>query len=353
MKIRNPKSRIHHRAGVALLLLALGSPTSAQRMKKVSAAKRPALTVVTVTPRNTSEVAGGIFTLGEIADFSGGDAELIRRLRAVEVGTSPLAGQSRSLFPGDIVVKLRACHLETTQVHLAAPPAMEIRRASVSLASAALVKAALDAAKPLLSELPDATLEAENPPQSLNLPTGKMTLLSGACKGRPENGLIFVPIAIAVDGKPFQTVEIALRAHRMARVVVANRQLEPGDILSADDVSLAKIDVILSGKRGLTLTKEAVGKRVKRRVLNDAALAANDLETPPAVLANTEITVQFFYGSVQVTALARTLQSGAVGDTIRVQMTDTRKELDVVITGSRTARLAEAETGEAAPAATE
>ena len=324
-----------------LLLIALGSPVSAQGVKKIRVVKKPALAVITVTPRSSSEVAGGVFTLGEIADFSGKDAALIQKLRAVEVGTSPLPGLSRSLSPGDIVVKLRACHLETAQVALTGPPAMEIRRAHVSLESAALVKAALEAARPLLSEIPDATLEAENPPQNLNLPTGKMVLVPGACKGRAENGLVFVPIAIQVDGKPFQTVEIALRAHRMARIVIANRQLEPGDILMADDVSLAKMDVILSGKRGLTTTKAAVGKRVKRRILNDAPLAASDLETPPAVLANAEITIQFVFGAVQVTALARTLQAGAIGDTIRVQTVDTHTVLDAVIINSHTARMIE------------
>ena len=334
----------------ALLLLAFAPPVSGQGVKKIRAVKKPALAVITVTPRSSSEVAGGVFTLGEIADFSGKDTALIQKLRAVEVGTSPLPGLSRSLSPGDIVVKLRACHLETAQVALTAPPAMEIRRAHVSLASAALIKAALEAAKPLLSELPDATLEAENPPQNLNLPTGKMVLVPGACKGRAENGLIFAPIAIQVDGKLFQTVEIALRAHRMARVVIANRQLEPGDILMADDVSLAKMDVILSGKRGLTTTKAAVGKRVKRRILNDAPLAASDLETPPAVLANAEITIQFTFGAIQVTALARTLQSGAIGDTIRVQTADTHTTLEAVIINSHTARMVETETApESAP----
>ena len=325
------------------------SSVSAQQVKRARIVKKPALAVITVTPRNHSEVAGGVFTLGEIADFSGKDAALVRKLRAVEVGTSPLPGQSRSLSPGDIIVKLRASHLETAQVALSAPPSMEISRAHVGLESATLIKAAMDAAKPLLEEMPDATLSAENPPQNLNLPTGKMTLLAGACKGRAENGAIFVPMAIAVDGKPFQTVEIALRVHRLLRVVIANRQLEPGDILTEDDVSLAKMDVIAGAGRPLTTTKTAIGKRMKRRIASDAPLTASDLEIPPAVLANVEVTIQFNFGAVQVTARARTLQSGAIGETIRVQTTDTRKELDAMIINSHTVRMVEtAEVGDSA-----
>lgn len=340
--------KIQNTAALALGLLISGAPVFAQSVKKTQGAKKSAsgvkkaaLVMITVTPRVRSEVAGGVFTLGEIADFSGKDAALTAKLRAVEVGTSPLPGLSRSLSPGDIIVRLRANHLETAQVTLTAPPAMEISRAHIGLESAALVKAATEAARPLLSEMPDAVLNAENPPQNLNLPTGKMVLVVGACKGRPENGAIFVPIAIQVDGKPFQTVEITLRVHRLMRVVIANRQLEPGDILTLDDVSLAKVDVISTANHLLTTTRPAIGKRVKRRILNEAPLAASDLETPPAILANTEVTIQFIYGAVQVTAMARTLQSGAIGETIRVQTTDTRKELDAVIVNSHTVRMVE------------
>ncbi len=352
MKIQIPKSKIQNRACFVLMTLALcppafGQTAKAAATKRTKAVKKAAPATITVTPRVRSEVAGGVFTLGEIATFSGKDSALIAKLRAVEVGTSPLPGLSRSLSPGDIVVKLRAGRLEIPQVVLTAPPSMEIVRAHVGLTGAALVKAALEAAKPLLSEMPDATLEAENPPQNLNLPTGKMTLTAGACKGRAENGAIFVPIAVAVDGRPFQTVEITLRAHRLMRVVVANRQLEPGEILTLDDVSLAKIDVISAPNRLLTTTKQTIGKRVRRRVLSDAPLAASDLETPPAVLANAEVTIQFNYGAVQVTARARTLQSGAIGETIRVQTTDTHKELDAVIVNSHTVRMVETGEGDA------
>ena len=195
--------------------------------------------------------------------------------------------------------------------------------------------------------MPDATLDADNPPQNLNLPVGKMNLVIGACKGRAENGLVSVPIRIEVDGRAFQSVEITLRVHRMMRVVVANRQLEPGDILTLDDVSLAKVDVISTGSHLLTTTKPAIGKRVKRRILNDAPLAITDFETPPAVLANTEVTIQFNYGAIQVTARARTLQAGAIGETIRVQTTDTHKELDAVIVNGHTVRMVD--TADAGP----
>jgi hypothetical protein len=54
----------------------------------------------------------GFFTLGSIAAFHGGDAALIKRLAAVEVGRAPLAGDVRHMTPGDIVLKLRQAGFE-------------------------------------------------------------------------------------------------------------------------------------------------------------------------------------------------------------------------------------------------
>ena len=96
------------------------SPAAAQHSRttksKKTASKASVAAPVTVTVQAISEVPGGVFTLGEIAQIAGKDKALIKQLSAVEVGTSPLPGLSRDLTPGDITVKLRANHLESSRV---------------------------------------------------------------------------------------------------------------------------------------------------------------------------------------------------------------------------------------------
>ena len=335
---------------IALSALAL-SPAAAQHSRtaksKKTASKAPVTAPITVTVRAISEVPGSVFTLGEIAQISGKDKALMKQLSAVEVGTSPLPGLSRDLTPGDITVKLRANRLESRRVTVSAPPLMRISRAHSSLAGSALVKAALDVAKEAIGDLPNTTLEAEAPPENINLPTGKMELRTGANKGGAETGLIRVPIDVLVDGKIAQSVTIAVRVRRTMRVLIANRQLEPNDILTADDVSLAKMDLTPGFARPMTSAKLAFGKRVKRRILTDGPISANDLETPPAISINADITIEYISGPVQITARARALQSGAVGDTIRVFAADTHKELEAVILNRHTVRMIEADSADA------
>ena len=72
--------KFQNTAALGLALLAVAAPNFAQSVKKIKAVKKIALALITVTPRIRAEVAGAVFTLGEIAEFSGKDAALIVKI---------------------------------------------------------------------------------------------------------------------------------------------------------------------------------------------------------------------------------------------------------------------------------
>ena len=81
----------------ALLLLAsLAGPVAAS---PVHVALKPAAAV--------SANADGFFTLGAVADVSGGEAAQRTRLSSIVVGRAPLSGESRRVTRGDLALKLR------------------------------------------------------------------------------------------------------------------------------------------------------------------------------------------------------------------------------------------------------
>ncbi len=51
--------------------------------------------------------ADGFFTLGAVADVTGGGAALRTRLAAIPIGRAPLSGETRRLTRGDLALKLR------------------------------------------------------------------------------------------------------------------------------------------------------------------------------------------------------------------------------------------------------
>ncbi len=317
---------------------------SAPSKAKAGLSSKANESVVTITARAEASVAGRTITLGQIADFAGGDRALIAQLSAVEVGVASLPGLARQIMPGDIIVHLRANHLESRRVVLVAPFPTRVTRLSHDVAAAEIVKTAIAAAQQTIKDLPNTTLEPlPNGAFSdrLALPTGKVTLLAGATRGLPEQGTLYVPVALLVDGKPVQTVEVALHVRRKSLVVITRRVIEPHTVLGPDDVQMLTVDLPAGFSGPVLSLEEAVGKRATRRLAAEAPVPASALETPPTLAANDKVTIEYVFGTIRITAPGLARQAGMVGDTIHVYATDTRTELDAVIVDARTVRIAD------------
>ena len=61
--------------------------------------------------------ADGFFTLGSVADLSGGAASVRLRLATISVGRAPLSGETRRLTRGDLALKLRQAGCDPDQKH--------------------------------------------------------------------------------------------------------------------------------------------------------------------------------------------------------------------------------------------
>ena len=84
----------------------------------------------------------------------------------------------------------------------------------------------------------------------------------------------------------------------------------------------------------------AVGKRSTRRILPDAPVPSDALETLPAITAGDKITIEFIFGPVRVTAPGLARRAGYLGETIRVHADDTNRDLDAMIIDNHTVRIA-------------
>jgi len=302
-------------------------------------AAKPAETPVTVTVRPNCEVAGATFTLAEIADIQGDDKALKAQLAAVEIGASPLPGLSRIINPGDVTVRLRQYRLESARVELVLPPGIRIARTGHDIASDEITRAAMASAKDAIKNLPDANLEPITPPAKLVVPAGTAQILAGAWRGNPDSGVLTVPVSVLVDGKPVQSVDVTLRVHRKITAVVARHDIQPHDILTAQDVVVAAIDLNSITSAPITAIEDAIGKRATRRIAGSAAIGADMLEKAPLIAANDTVTIEFLYGALRVTATGVARQAGAEGDRIHVYAPDTRKELDGIVIDSHTVRV--------------
>lgn len=303
----------------------------------VPVAKPAAAATITVKPQ--SDVAGQSILLNDIAEITGADKALVTRLGAVEVGTSPLVGLSRTLLRADIVTRLRFNQIDVEKLDIVSAPSFSVTRTGADLAVPEVVEFAT---KTLLAARKNTTdgvqIEALPIPYKWVVPPGKREMLAGPIRGGLDGNLVTVPVTVLVDGKPSKTVEVSFKLKRLVPVLVATRQLDAHTVLKLDDFSLTTQEI---GPGVVVVTDAAllIGMRTTRLIPAGGVITRNAVEGTPVVTIGAPVTVTVTFGniSVETSGVART--QGALGDRIHVFIPKTNKDIIAIVLDAKTVRL--------------
>lgn len=146
------------------------------------------------------------------------------------------------------------------------------------------------------------------------------------------------------------TVTASARAWQTQLVAVgpiAARQL-----IRPEDVAERRTLIDRLGDDPMLRPDQAVGKQAARDLRAGTVLTAKMIDAVPLVRPGQFVTITLSQGGVQVKSVARALEGGAYGQTIRVKNETTREVFQVVINGPQTAAVGpvEVQTSSAAPA---
>jgi flagella basal body P-ring formation protein FlgA len=155
---------------------------------------------------------------------------------------------------------------------------------------------------PLVGELPAATRESARVTAEVR------------CPGiRPWR--LFVPVQVTV----------------LRSLVVTVAPLERGKVLAAGDVKLAEREVSAAPSGYLTSMEAVVGQVLRRSVPADAVLAPGLLEAPVLVRRGQAVTLEARSGTIVVQMAGIAKSEGALGQTIAVENSSSRKVLQAVV----------------------
>lgn len=118
-----------------------------------------------------------------------------------------------------------------------------------------------------------------------------------------------------------------------ADVWYATHNLLPGDILQDGDVA-ARPPGRMTFEPVLATT-EVIGQEVKRRVYMGHDLSTHDIGPRTVVKANTDVEVVWRSGRLSLELTGKALESGALGDDVRVLNTDTSRTIRGVVIGEQ------------------
>ncbi|HEV3153019.1 MAG TPA: flagellar basal body P-ring formation chaperone FlgA [Candidatus Baltobacteraceae bacterium] len=163
---------------------------------------------------------------------------------------------------------------------------------------------------------------------------GHVAIHAGAPTGSPA--FVNVPVEIDVDGRADRTVMVGYRMQQFVETAVAARDLVAGTVLSADDLTIARVPFTGLPGNGVDalIGRKVYSAFVKGQPIQIQATAVNQIVQPGSTV---EFVVRDNGVAVTADAIART--GGGMGDQVYVYNTLTHKALSGTVTGPGTVEL--------------
>ncbi len=155
----------------------------------------------------------------------------------------------------------------------------------------------------------------------------------------PKSKQIMVPVRIKVDGVYYKHCSVAFKVHRLADVAVAKRKMERHKVLENEDITIEERDLNAMSGEAITDIGSIVGKRTTRAVAPKQPVVASMVEMPPLIKRGDAVTVVARYKNLRITTLAEAKDDGRLGETIRLENVDSKKEVKAIVTGDKQAEI--------------
>ena len=143
---------------------------------------------------------------------------------------------------------------------------------------------------------------------------------------------------ITLEAAQGQTRKVRLRATARAWIdqVVAKRTINTKQAISGDDVEVRRVLTDKLVPEAFATADQAVGQQASREVRAGTILTGKMLAPLELVRSGQAITVAMRRGAIHIRSVATALQSGSMGDNVRVRNPTTNEVYQVQLTGPQT-----------------
>jgi len=146
-------------------------------------------------------------------------------------------------------------------------------------------------------------------------------------------------LSIVADGMDPLSTRIVGTADTLVELPVLAARLASGAVLRRQDLRLAKVGGALAKGEHVRDPARAVGMMLRRSVAAGQPLRADDLVAPPVVTRDAMVRVLLDTDGLSVSGQGQALQTGAVGDRIRLRNPTSRAVLEVEVVGPGVVRV--------------
>jgi flagella basal body P-ring formation protein FlgA len=297
------------------------------------------LTSVRVYDR--ADVVEDQIRLGGIAQIDGDDDALVRQLRGVILGRSPLLGKTRTLEPSALISRLRQSGIDPEQLDLQIPSVIVLSREAVTIERDQIEQIVRGFLQQQAGKKPDEGIVVKDirVPETVQLPKGPFTARVIA----PKNGELAgpVPLQVVFNVEPDFERRIGVTAslEQRANVVVTRRPLGRFRPIDAADVELKALDVAGLPADRIDDPEAVIGKRTRRALDSGTVLRPDLLEFPPIVKRGDRVRIIAESAGLRISAYGQVKQKGAQGELIPVVNLDSNKVVHARVVDAMTVRI--------------
>lgn len=289
---------------------------------------------VTVTLPVEAKVKGTEIELGELCSVAGLDAELVERVRALELGYAPAPGFSRLLTAERIRAELSKA-IPGIEVRVSGERACRVWPQIEEIAPAVLEESArLELARAYQGK--EATFTLAEPIASVKVPMGETNgrIVPRVSTGPVRSGIIGVPLDVLVDGVRYRTLWTSWRVDVWETRPVLTRPVRAGEELNPGLFGRARVQVgLLPSSADALDPTQVLGAIATRDLVAGEGVTAHDVHRPAAITLGSTLFLRVKKGSIEARVSALALETGSVGQRIRVKTVEAGQELVATVVG--------------------
>jgi flagella basal body P-ring formation protein FlgA len=286
------------------------------------------------------EVLFSSVTLGLVAEVHGQDDVTCERLKALRIGRAPAAGESVRVDRATLQRWIRArLGVDPRRIAWSGSDACNIQTATQSLSGDMVAKFAKDE---LTAHLVKTGLKTDiqrvSPPNSLTLPAGRVSLKIREMPVRTAKRQT-VLVEVSVDDQFVRVLPVVFEVKTFAPALVALRNLKAGEELNARNVAaresecpdrpLLPVQSVLS----VESSEPAQAMRLRRPLAVGDPLTTSHVEAMPLVKHGSAATLITSLGSINVESRVEVLEDGALGQKVRVKLSNASGAIQALVTG--------------------
>jgi flagella basal body P-ring formation protein FlgA len=291
-----------------------------------------------ITLKDSARVDGSQVRLGDVADISGAPAAEAGKLARLEIAAAPKPGRSKEIHRDFMAAKLH--QLGCRDALFRGPVSIIATRDSQTVAAdkvEEMLRSYIESHMPWKAA--DTVIDINPPPTVAGLPAGQ-TAIRFECDGDYRYvGDTTFKTTVVVGGKPCKTMYMRASIHPFGRVAVATRDIKRGELISDSDCTMVRKD-LGDLSRGFFADRAGLrGLVAARSIPTGAVISTRSVDRPVAVKRGRVVVAEVRGNGFRITAMAKAMDNGRVGDVIRLMNVASKKALTGEVLDANTVKV--------------